>query len=108
VQVLGPVGIIVGPMLVSFLQALLHMMRRELDVFGGFEGAAVPPLATSPETAAAPPHPQPSSPQALAPHQPAPDGLESIPVPPTPNASNRATKTAGQPRAKRKRGRHRG
>jgi hypothetical protein len=34
VQVLGPVGILVGPMLVSFLQALLEMLRKELDSFG--------------------------------------------------------------------------
>jgi predicted PurR-regulated permease PerM len=34
-QVLGPVGIIVGPMLVSFLQALLEMLRKELESFGG-------------------------------------------------------------------------
>jgi hypothetical protein len=33
VQVLGPVGILVGPMLVSFLQALLEMLRKELDSF---------------------------------------------------------------------------
>jgi predicted PurR-regulated permease PerM len=31
IQVLGPVGILVGPMLVSFLQALLAMFRRELE-----------------------------------------------------------------------------
>lgn len=31
-QLLGPVGILVGPMLVAFLQALLGMLRRELDV----------------------------------------------------------------------------
>ena len=31
VQVLGPVGILVGPMLVSFLQALLAMFRKELE-----------------------------------------------------------------------------
>lgn len=37
VQVLGPVGILVGPMLVSFLQALLNMLRKELDSFGGVE-----------------------------------------------------------------------
>jgi predicted PurR-regulated permease PerM len=35
VQVLGPVGILVGPMMVSFLQALLNMLRKELDSFGG-------------------------------------------------------------------------
>ena len=31
VQVLGPVGILVGPMLVAFFQALLDMLRKELD-----------------------------------------------------------------------------
>lgn len=31
-QLLGPVGILVGPMLVAFLQALLGMLRKELDV----------------------------------------------------------------------------
>lgn len=31
IQVLGPVGILVGPMLVSFLQALLAMFRREIE-----------------------------------------------------------------------------
>jgi predicted PurR-regulated permease PerM len=46
VQVLGPVGILVGPMLVSFLQALLDMLKKELDSFGeGEELAAV--LGTS-------------------------------------------------------------
>jgi predicted PurR-regulated permease PerM len=35
VQVLGPVGILIGPMVVSFLQALLSMMQRELDSFSG-------------------------------------------------------------------------
>jgi predicted PurR-regulated permease PerM len=34
VTVLGPVGLLVGPMLVSFLQALLNMLRKELDSFG--------------------------------------------------------------------------
>ena len=47
VQVLGPVGILVGPMLVSFLQALLNMLRKELDSFSGpvVEGSV--PLAAS-------------------------------------------------------------
>jgi len=31
VQVLGPLGILVGPMLVTFLQALLNMLHGELD-----------------------------------------------------------------------------
>ena len=34
VQVLGAVGILVGPMLVSFLQALLNMLHKELENFG--------------------------------------------------------------------------
>ncbi len=33
VQALGPIGIIVGPMAVSFLQALLIMLRTELEAF---------------------------------------------------------------------------
>ncbi len=33
VQVLGPVGILVGPMIVSFLQALLNMLNKELASF---------------------------------------------------------------------------
>jgi predicted PurR-regulated permease PerM len=37
VQVLGPIGILVGPMLVSFLQALLTMLRKELDSFGAID-----------------------------------------------------------------------
>ncbi|MEM8866172.1 MAG: AI-2E family transporter, partial [Planctomycetota bacterium] len=35
VSVLGPVGILVGPMLVAFLQALLNMLRKELDLLQG-------------------------------------------------------------------------
>jgi hypothetical protein len=41
VTVLGPVGILVGPMLVSFLQALLAMLRKELDSFGVDEASAL-------------------------------------------------------------------
>lgn len=33
IQVLGPIGILVGPMLVIFLQALLKMVRKELNHF---------------------------------------------------------------------------
>lgn len=33
IQVMGPVGILVGPMLVTFLQTLLKMVRKELDHF---------------------------------------------------------------------------
>lgn len=34
VQALGPIGIIVGPMLVAFLQALLNMLNKELHLLG--------------------------------------------------------------------------
>jgi predicted PurR-regulated permease PerM len=47
VQVLGPVGILVGPMVVSFLQALLNMLRKELDSFGGPVVDSTKPLAES-------------------------------------------------------------
>jgi predicted PurR-regulated permease PerM len=45
VQVLGPVGILVGPMLVSFLQALLNMLRKELDSFSAADVDATKQLA---------------------------------------------------------------
>jgi predicted PurR-regulated permease PerM len=45
VTVLGPVGILVGPMLVSFLQALLAMLRKELDSFGAAESESALQLA---------------------------------------------------------------
>ena len=34
VQVLGPIGILVGPMLVAFFQALLNMLNKELKLLG--------------------------------------------------------------------------
>lgn len=34
VQVLGPIGILVGPMLVAFLQALMNMLNKELREMG--------------------------------------------------------------------------
>lgn len=34
VQTLGPIGILVGPMLVAFLQALLNMLNKELHLLG--------------------------------------------------------------------------
>jgi len=45
VTVLGPVGILVGPMLVSFLQALLEMLRKELDSFSEMEAETTRKLA---------------------------------------------------------------
>ena len=34
IQALGPIGILVGPMLVAFLQALLNMLNKELQLLG--------------------------------------------------------------------------
>lgn len=34
IQALGPIGILVGPMLVAFLQALLNMLNKELHLLG--------------------------------------------------------------------------
>ncbi|TWT90112.1 putative inner membrane protein [Pseudobythopirellula maris] len=40
IQVLGPIGILVGPMLVAFLQALLEMLRREMEGMHAEESTA--------------------------------------------------------------------
>ncbi|CAN0334057.1 unnamed protein product, partial [Ectocarpus sp. 4 AP-2014] len=52
IQLLGPIGILVGPMLVAFMQALLEMLRKELDGIKAESGNAAggPP---GPEPAAA-------------------------------------------------------
>lgn len=47
VQVLGPVGILVGPMLVSYLQALLDMLRKELDLLGDVDGTQLAAIVES-------------------------------------------------------------
>jgi len=47
VTVLGPVGILVGPMLVSFLQALLNMFHKELHEWGDSSGEPPEKLATA-------------------------------------------------------------
>jgi predicted PurR-regulated permease PerM len=60
VQVLGPIGILVGPMLVAFFQALLNMVNKELYRLGGDtldskHGARVAlPAGASSDSAAAP------------------------------------------------------
>jgi predicted PurR-regulated permease PerM len=48
---LGPVGILIGPMLVSFLQALLQMFHRELAQFGDVSDQIPGTLAHSVATA---------------------------------------------------------
>lgn len=52
VTVLGPVGILVGPMAVSFLQALLNIFHKELEHWGGGEDTTVEKLAAATAAAA--------------------------------------------------------
>ncbi len=96
VQVLGPVGILVGPMLVSFLQALLTMLRKELDSFGGVESKQLAAIVegTSPTEA------EQESDAKTAEVSPA-DGQQAAQSPP---ASKPQAKQAGR-HAKRRRGR---
>lgn len=44
VQVLGPIGILVGPMLVAFLQALINMLNKEIAQMGTEIPAAIQPV----------------------------------------------------------------
>jgi predicted PurR-regulated permease PerM len=61
VQVLGPIGILVGPMLVAFLQALLNMLNKEIESMD-FPAALQPVIEADepspPEPKAAAPAPQ--------------------------------------------------
>ncbi|HMO85794.1 MAG TPA: AI-2E family transporter, partial [Lacipirellulaceae bacterium] len=47
VQTLGPIGILVGPMLVAFAQALLNMVNKELARMGDEQPSAPIPTLTS-------------------------------------------------------------
>src|SRR5690606_21095152 len=47
VKALGPIGILVGPMVVSFLQAVMTMLNRELDRMG----SEWPPMRAAPASA---------------------------------------------------------
>lgn len=42
-QLLGPIGILVGPILVAFMQALLEMLRKELDILQAEAAASETP-----------------------------------------------------------------
>jgi predicted PurR-regulated permease PerM len=60
IQALGPIGIVVGPMVVVFLQTLLKILQRELmsldrgswSLWRGLGSATGPPTAVTPTTAA--------------------------------------------------------
>ena len=61
IQALGPIGILVGPMLVAFLQALLNMLNKELHLLGQESDATGKPVvfATAAAVASDPPTPLP-------------------------------------------------
>jgi predicted PurR-regulated permease PerM len=62
VQVLGPIGILVGPMLVAFLQALVNMLNKEIQQMGNELPAALQPVieAAEPPSTIQPAVPTPS------------------------------------------------
>jgi hypothetical protein len=51
---LGPIGILVGPMAVAFLQALLGMLRREIDEMGDDQESTTPGFPVSPSSVVEP------------------------------------------------------
>lgn len=98
VQVLGPVGILVGPMLVSFLQALLTMLRKELDSFGAGKGGATELASFVEATMAATSDKQTPALESPGGSQPASSQGRADGTPKSPQSAT----TAGKPRLKRK------
>ncbi|HVA46996.1 MAG TPA: AI-2E family transporter [Pirellulales bacterium] len=47
VKALGPIGVVVGPMIVAFLQALLKMVQIELEQLGAGKPAPAPPVTAT-------------------------------------------------------------
>jgi hypothetical protein len=103
-QALGPIGIIVGPMAVVFLQTLLKLLQRELSsidrsswtFWRGFGGVT----AVAPATAPPPPEPLPTD---VPPEVPATDKAAATPappsaVPPSGAASGNGSTAAAKPR----------
>ncbi len=107
VQALGPVGILIGPMLVSFLQALLNMLRKELELFGGIEDDEHDQLATSTgQTTATPEATEPAAQfEAKGVESTSPDGRQAKAAKSSPSPAGKAGQPAGSRRPKRKRGR---
>lgn len=61
VQALGPIGILVGPMLVAFLQALMNMLNHELKLLGKEADQRDTPGVFATKNPDTPPTPKPSS-----------------------------------------------
>lgn len=64
IQALGPIGILVGPMLVAFLQALLNMLNKELHLLGQESDATGKPVVFATDAADPPPTALPTAKQA--------------------------------------------
>ena len=64
IKALGPIGIVVGPMVVVFLQTLLKILQRELLSMDRFSAAAAVGLAPVTAAPVAPPVPPPTPPAA--------------------------------------------
>jgi hypothetical protein len=95
IQSLGPIGILVGPMVVVFLQTLLKILQRELITMDKLSAAAAAfgvqlPFGARPATAAATP---------VDPDAPAIDPASGLPVeeetPDEPKGNNGATSHHG-------------
>jgi predicted PurR-regulated permease PerM len=87
VQALGPVGILVGPMVVVFLQVLLRLVQREMSSLDRSEWFRWPPLASFAGGSA-------SAASRDADH-PSPSATESESSPPTAASSERQQPAAG-------------
>src|SRR4029078_3999464 len=99
IEACGRVGILVGPMLVSFLQALLNMLRKELDSFGGPVGPSSKPLAESMGEAIQTAPAETPATGSTSPTQPAAENHDSTPT----KKSQPATKATSSRGEKRKR-----
>ena len=70
VQALGPIGILVGPMLVAFLQALLNMLNKELHLLGKEADTHGTPVVFATDLG------QPAKDKAKPPEEPTPENSE--------------------------------
>jgi len=82
IQALGPIGIVVGPMCVVFLQTILKILQRELSLIDRsswlpWRGFGGPPVAVNPATAAV----AAAAAAGSEPNKPSGDGQQPSPAP---------------------------
>jgi predicted PurR-regulated permease PerM len=105
---LGPIGILVGPMVVVFLQTLLKILQRELMTMDKLSAAAsaaaaafgvqLPPKGVRSATAVAVPEPPPIDPASGLPTE----SLEESQKPESPKSANGSPKKPGTPQPGKK------